>query len=196
MSEHEKASGKESPRWQRIAAAPSGFELWLLGIWIGTYLIVGSNSTIPSPVDAVVSRSLLNVLALSWEFVPGVFLLALLIRVALIAGFDLRGEAQIAFDRWISAAVIGMFVAVLVGTNFDLMARVRLSEAALLDEVKTINRWPAEDEAHLRDRAGWAVHGLQLAEEGFHRLDDHRFVRTSVFRRSRIQPQWRAAQVR
>lgn len=105
---------------------PTDLELGIL------YFLLGINTAYAT--DAVVSVSygfLLNLTVLVL-LVVGVF------RLTIFALAVLSEQIRMSSARWIQVVLIGIAIAIILGTNLDLALRVRLSERALYKEVQWI----------------------------------------------------------
>ncbi|MCJ7617180.1 MAG: hypothetical protein MUO43_11655 [Desulfobacterales bacterium] len=111
---------------------PTDLELGML------YFLLGINMAYAT--DAVVS--------LSYYFLVGLTVLLLLVvgvfRLIIFVLAVLSEQIRMSSARWIQIVLIGAAIAIILGTNFDLALRVRLSEQALYKKVQRIQMLPPE----------------------------------------------------
>lgn len=132
-------AAKKKDNGDVIPCMPTLAELTVTSIWVGSYLILGSNATYPKiymPFDSE-SHSLLSFIfeGIYYGF-PLIFLIWVSIRLIILSQNKLFSHVNFYWSRWFVFLILALTVCVL-WTRLDLIVRVYLSDPALRDYAKS-----------------------------------------------------------
>ena len=148
-----------------MIAVPTSLEMAVVYIWLGSFIVLGTDATMPRVFGEVTGANLAFYSSLVWEAFPVLLMIVIGVRVLLVSAFKLTDLAKNGIRRWIEMAFSVALIAVLLGTNYDLMLRVRLSDVALRKYVADSHRLPPHMLSQSHRVGLFTVHATSMEDD-------------------------------